>query len=70
MRSGGGWLHQASAHANGRNEDLIRTILLAPELGDRQARDLSALAFGGSAEANREFGEEEYRATVRAVFVG
>lgn len=54
--SGGGWMHQAGVHAAGRSEDLIRTILLAPGLGDRRARDLSALAVGGSAEANRAFG--------------
>jgi vitamin B12 transporter len=54
--NGGGWMHQARAHAGGRSEDLVRTILLAPGLGDRRTRDLSAVAFGGSAEANREFG--------------
>ena len=38
---------------NGRNEDGIRTILLAPGLGDTRGRDLETAGVGGSFELER-----------------
>jgi outer membrane receptor protein involved in Fe transport len=46
---------QARVHLSLRDEELIRTILLAPGLGDRRARDLRSLAAGGSLEAEHAF---------------
>jgi outer membrane cobalamin receptor len=44
------WRPQLRAYAAVRDEDLIRTILLAPGLGDLRARGLSSVASGGSLE--------------------
>jgi outer membrane receptor protein involved in Fe transport len=46
---------QARVHLSLRDEELMRTILLAPGLGDRRARDLRSLAVGGSLEAEHAF---------------
>ncbi len=45
----------ARVHVNYRVEDTIRTILLVPELGDRQARAVSALTLGGSVDGEHVF---------------
>jgi outer membrane cobalamin receptor len=52
---GGGqrWSHRARVHATVRDDDRIRTILLAPGLGDRAARALSTATVGGSVEGDR-----------------
>jgi outer membrane cobalamin receptor len=52
------WLPQARIAAVFRDEDLIRTILLAPGLGDRRARALATTALRGSAEGQHDFGAE------------
>lgn len=49
------WRPQARVYVRGRDEDLIRTIFLAPGLSDRRARTLSALAIGGSVEGEHTF---------------
>jgi outer membrane cobalamin receptor len=49
------WRPQARVYLRTRNEDLVRTILLAPGLGDRRARDLSSVAVGTSLEAEHAF---------------
>ena len=41
---------QARLRVSWREEDSVRTILLAPGFGDRRARDLSGLTIGGSLE--------------------
>jgi outer membrane cobalamin receptor len=46
---------QARVYLSVRDEDLIRTILLAPGLGDRRARSLSTAAVGGSVEGEHAF---------------
>ncbi len=63
-RSAGHWQHQARVHARGRREDLVRTILLAPEFGDRRARALSTSALGGSLESGRSFGPAKGESTL------
>jgi outer membrane cobalamin receptor len=63
-RSAGPWQHQARVHSRARNEDRVRTILLAPELGDRHARALSTSALGGSLESGRSFGPTKGESTV------
>jgi len=63
-RSAGHWQHQARAHSRARNDDLVRTILLAPELGDRRARSLSTSALGGSLESGRSFGPAKGESTL------
>jgi outer membrane cobalamin receptor len=55
-RSAGPWQHQARVHSRARRDDLVRTILLAPELGDRRARALSTSSIGGTLESGRSFG--------------
>jgi outer membrane cobalamin receptor len=47
------WRPQARIYTTHRDEDLIRTILLAPSFGDRRARALTSTAVGGSAEGER-----------------
>jgi iron complex outermembrane receptor protein len=47
------WRPQARIYVTHRDEDLIRTILLAPSFGDRRARALTSTAVGGSAEGER-----------------
>ncbi len=64
-RAGTGWQHHARVHATTRNEDLVRTILLAPGLGDRRARDLSTVAVGGSVETDRTFSVARRQTTLR-----
>ena len=50
------WLPQARIAAAFRDEDLVRTILLAPAVGDRRARALSTAALRGSLEGQRVLG--------------
>ena len=50
------WRPQVRFYVTTRDEDLIRSILLAPpDLGDRRARSLSSAAIGGSAEGEHAF---------------
>lgn len=51
--SRGFWQHRARLHGGVRSEDQVRTILLAPSLGDRQARNLSTSDIGGTIETQR-----------------
>ena len=53
------WRPQARIHVAVRDEDLIRTILLAPGLGDRRARALSTAAVGGSLEGEHVLGSRQ-----------
>lgn len=46
---------QARMYVNMRDEDLIRTIPLAPGLGDRRSRDVSSLAVGGRFDGEHAF---------------
>jgi len=50
------WKPNARIYVTSRDEDLIRTIPLAPGLGDRRARALSSVALGGSVEGEHIFG--------------
>ncbi len=59
------WQHRARVHTTARSEDLVRTILLAPGLGDRGARALSTSALGGSGESERVISGTKRSATVR-----
>ena len=59
------WRPQARVYFSARDEDLIRTILLAPGFGDRRARALSSVAVGGSAEAERALGTATRPAAIR-----
>jgi outer membrane receptor protein involved in Fe transport len=47
------WVPQGRVYTTVRDEDLIRTIPLAPGLSDTRARALSSSAFGGSFDAER-----------------
>jgi iron complex outermembrane receptor protein len=49
------WRPLVRFYTGARGEDSIRTILLAPGVGDRYARDLSTLAIGGSLEGEHAF---------------
>ena len=49
------WSPQLRVYAGARGEDSIRTTLLAPEFPIRQARDLSANAFGGTFDGEHRF---------------
>ena len=49
------WKPQARVYFSGRGEDTIRTVLLAPRLGDTQARALDSDVFGGSVEGEYAF---------------
>jgi outer membrane receptor protein involved in Fe transport len=49
------WHPLARIYVRGRDENLIRTVLLAPGLGDTHARTLSSLAVGGSVEGEHSF---------------
>jgi outer membrane cobalamin receptor len=49
------WAPRARIYTTIRDEDLVRTILLAPSLGDRRARALSSVAVGGSLEGEHAF---------------
>ena len=49
------WKPQARVYFANRNEDMIRTILLAPGLADTRARALSSSVIGGSVEAEHVF---------------
>ena len=64
-RSGAAWQTRARVHVAGRGEDRVRTVLLAPGLGDRRARALSTLAVGGSVEADRLFNVAKQPVTLR-----
>ncbi len=44
------WRPQLRVYAGVRDEDSVRTILLAPNFGERYARDLATTAIGGSLE--------------------
>lgn len=57
------WRPQARVYVNARDEDAIRTILLAPALGDSRARLLASTAIGGSLEGEHAFTREQ--ATIR-----
>lgn len=59
------WRPQVRVYTAARDEDLIRTILLAPGLGDRRARKLSSLALGGSLDGEHGFGPQTRQAVVR-----
>jgi outer membrane cobalamin receptor len=50
------WLPQARIALALRDEDLVRTILLAPGVADRRARALSTVAVRGSLEGERVLG--------------
>jgi outer membrane cobalamin receptor len=50
------WKPQARVYLATRSDDLIRTIPLAPGLGDLRARALASRAIGGSVEAEHAFG--------------
>src|SRR4030095_11928886 len=47
------WSQQSRVSIDTRDEDGIRTILLAPALGDTRARDLSTAGLAGSFEGQR-----------------
>ena len=49
------WKPQARVYFANRGEDTIRTVLLAPLLGDTQARALTSDVFGGSVEGEYSF---------------
>ena len=51
-----GWLPQARVSLAARDEDLVRTVLLAPGLGDRRARSLRTTALRATLEGQHEFG--------------
>jgi outer membrane cobalamin receptor len=54
LRSGGSaWTQQSRVSVDVRGEDGIRTILLAPGLGDTRRRDLSTGGVGGTFELER-----------------
>ena len=56
VRDGGlAWRPQARVYVNGRNEDLIRTLFLAPGLSDTKNRTLSSVGVGGSVEGEHVF---------------
>jgi outer membrane cobalamin receptor len=50
------WRPQARVYATRRREDLIRTILLVPGLGDRRARELSSDGIGASITSDHQLG--------------
>ena len=49
------WRPVMRVYVENRAEDGVRTVLLAPALGDRQARDVSTRAAGGSLEGEHVF---------------
>jgi iron complex outermembrane receptor protein len=49
------WTPRARLYTTVRDEDLVRTIPLAPSVGDRRARRLSSIAVGGSLEGEHAF---------------
>ena len=49
------WRPQARVYVSGRDEDLIRTIFLAPGLSDTKDRVLSSVSVGGSVEGEHAF---------------
>ncbi len=59
------WQNHARIYTMVRDEDLVRTILLAPGLGDRRARALSTAAVGGTLESERLLGDRAHGANVR-----
>src|SRR5262249_53533628 len=54
-RAGAAWLPQARVYVAHRGEDAVRTIPLAPGLGDRHARALTSDAAGGRVETQYAF---------------
>ena len=50
------WRHQSRLSVERRDEDGIRTILLAPGVGDTRSRDLATGGVGGSFELERSLG--------------
>jgi outer membrane cobalamin receptor len=50
------WTQQSRVSVDVRNEDGIRTILLAPGLGDTRSRDLATGGIGGTFELERMLG--------------
>jgi vitamin B12 transporter len=64
-RASASWLPQARIYIQHRGEEALRTIPLAPGLGDRHARTLSSDAVGGSVETEHAFGSGR-AAVVRA----
>jgi outer membrane receptor protein involved in Fe transport len=59
------WRPRGRVYVSARDEDLIRTILLAPGVGDRRARALSTVAIGGSLEGERTLGPATRPAAIR-----
>ena len=54
---GGGWLdYRAQAHASFRDAEVVRTLLLAPGLGDRARRDVDTRGAGVILEGERDAG--------------
>jgi outer membrane receptor protein involved in Fe transport len=49
------WRPQARIFVNTRDEDAIRTILLAPGFGDRRARAIESLSIGGRFDGEHAF---------------
>jgi outer membrane receptor protein involved in Fe transport len=49
------WTPRVRLYTTVRDEDLVRTIALAPGLGDRRARRLSTVVVGGSLEGEHAF---------------
>ena len=54
--AGATWRHQSRVSLERRDEDGIRTILLAPGVGDTRSRDLATGGVGGSVEIERSLG--------------
>jgi outer membrane cobalamin receptor len=52
----GDWMPQGRLSFSRRTEDTVRTILLAPGLGDRKLRELTTTSAGGSFDTARRFG--------------
>ena len=50
------WHPQARFYVDGRSEDAVRTIYLAPGLSDTKARDLTSRSVGGSLEGEQSLG--------------
>jgi outer membrane cobalamin receptor len=57
---------QGRVYVNNRDEDAVRTIVLAPGFGDSRARAISTFTIGGSGEAQRIIGAGAQGAVVRA----
>jgi outer membrane cobalamin receptor len=59
LRGGGaGWRYQSRVNVDARDEDGVRTILLAPALGDTRGRALATNGVGASVDAERTLNTE------------